>query len=82
MVTEEIIVRCPLCGSENITKQGKQKGKQTYRCENPGCPKRYFTGPYTNKGCDPKVRCQVLVMTANGNGTRAVQGLLAFLQIP
>jgi len=71
MVTKEIVVKCPFCGSENITRQGWQNGKQTYRCENSECPKKYFTESYTNKGCDPDVRRQVLVMAANGNGTRA-----------
>jgi len=71
MVTREIIVKRPFCGSENITRQGRRNGKQTYRCENSQCPRKYFTESYTNKGCDPNVRCQVLVMTANGSGTRA-----------
>jgi len=48
--------------------------KQTYRCENSECPKKYFTESYTNKGCDPDVRRQILVMAANGNGTRATAG--------
>ncbi len=70
MVTRETAVKCLFCGSENITRQGRQNRKQTYRCENSGCPKKYFTEPYTNKGCDPDVRRQILVMAANGNRTR------------
>ncbi len=70
MATWKITVTCPHCGSEDVTKQGRKNGKQTYLCKNPDCPKKYFTELYTNKGCDPDVRKQVLMMTANGNGTR------------
>jgi len=59
MVTKEIVVKCPFCGSENITRQGWQNEKQTYRCENSECPKKYFTESYTNKGCDLDVRRQI-----------------------
>lgn len=76
MVTEEVVVKCPACGSENITKQGKPNGKQTYRCNNPDCYKKYFTDSYVNRGCLPEVRQQVLTMTANGNGTRATARIL------
>ncbi len=75
MVMKETVVKCPFCGSGNITRQGWQNGKQTYRCKNSGCPKKYFTESYTNKGCDPDVRRQVLVMAAwqwnAGNGKDA-----------
>ncbi len=71
MAAKKITVTCPHCGSEDVTKQGRKNGKQTYLCKNPDCPKKYFTESYTNKGCDPDVRKQVLIMAANGNGTRA-----------
>ncbi len=75
MATRTIKVTCPHCGSEDVTKQGQKNGKQIYFCKNPDCPKKYFTESYTNKGCDPDVRQQVLIMTANGNGTRATAGI-------
>jgi len=50
--------------------------KQIYCCKNPDCPKKYFSESYANKGCDPQARSQVLQMTANGNGTRAISRVL------
>ncbi len=68
MAAKKITVTCPHCGSADVTKQGRKNGKQTCLCKNPGCPKKYFTESYTNKGCDPDVRKQILIMAANGNG--------------
>lgn len=76
MAARKIMVTCPHCGSEHIIKQGQKNGKQIYFCKNQDCPKKYFTESYTNKGCDPNVRYQVLMMTANGNGTRATARVL------
>ncbi len=76
MPTREIAVKCPICHKENVTRQGWKNQKQIYRCENPECPKKYFSESYSNKGWDPAVRCQVLKMTANGSGTRAIARVL------
>ncbi len=37
MATRKITVTCPHCGSENVIKQGRKNGKQTYLCKNPTC---------------------------------------------
>jgi transposase-like protein len=34
-----IVVTCPYCQSDHITKRGKtETAKQRYRCHNPHCP--------------------------------------------
>lgn len=76
MVTREVIVTCPVCQKDSISKQGIKNQKQIFRCENPDCPKKYFSESYTNKGWDPQIRSQVLQMTANGSGTRATARVL------
>lgn len=76
MATKEINVTCPVCQQANISKQGIKNQKQIYRCENPDCPKKYFSESYKNKGWDPQIRSQVLKMTANGKGTRAIARIL------
>ena len=35
--TETVTVNCPYCGNSHVVKNGKQKGKQRYRCK--GCAK-------------------------------------------
>ena len=77
MATKEVTVVCPVCHQDKISKQGIKNQKQIYRCENPDCPKKYFSESYTYKGSDPQVRSQVLPLTANGNGTRAISRVLA-----
>ena len=76
VVTKEIVVKCPSCGSSNVTKQGIKNGKQNYRCKNPECSTKYFIDSYTYKACSSEVRLKVLKMIANGCGTRATARIL------
>jgi len=65
--------RCPFCGSEVVVKNGKEKnGKQRYLCMNSECPHTTFMDDYTYNGCDPDVKEQIIKMTVNGSGTRAI----------
>ena len=77
MATKIVVVKCPHCNSENVSKNGRNKtGKQVYSCNNPECPRISFIEDYTNKGSDPEVRRQVLRMAVDGNGTRATGRIL------
>jgi len=77
MATREMEVKCPSCGSNKISRNGRNKtGKQVYNCNNPECHRRNFVEEYTYNGYNPNVRKQVLDMTVNGNGTRAIGRVL------
>ena len=77
MVLKAVKVKCPHCKSSSVTKNGRNKlGKQVYNCNNPDCTHRNFIDEYTNNGCDPEVRKQVLKMAIDGNGTRATGRIL------
>lgn len=72
MVEKTVIVKCPFCGSEKVSKNGHNKtGKQVYRCNNPECNHKNFVEEYTYKGWNPEVRRQVLKMAVDGTGIRA-----------
>ena len=43
-----------------------------FLCKNKKCAHSNFLIDYDNQGCDPKVKEQILKMTVNGNGTRAI----------
>jgi len=65
--------KCPFCGSTHVIRNGKdESGKQRYKCKNKDCPHKTFVDEYDKKGCDPKIKEQILKMTVNGNGTRAI----------
>ena len=77
MVTKTVTIRCPHCGSEQVSKNGHNKaGKQRYLCNNSECPHRSFVEEYTKKAYDPKVREQVLKLAADCTGTRATGRIL------
>ena len=77
MATKTIIVKCPFCNSEKVSKNGHNKtGKQVYNCNNVECKHRNFVESYTNNGSNPEIRRQVLTMAVNGNGTRATGRIL------
>ena len=73
MVIKEITIKCPFCGSEDVSPHGQNAtGKRVYHCKNPLCQHKYFVETYTKNGFNPKVREEVLKLTVNGNGTRAI----------
>ena len=77
MVTRIVTVKCPTCGSESVSKNGRNKtGKQVYNCNNHDCERRNFVEEYTHNGFDPKIRKKILDMTANGTGTHATGRIL------
>ncbi len=77
MVKKEVTVRCPYCGSENVSKNGHNKtGKQVYRCNNPECSHYSFVEKYTYNAYNPEVRLKVLELVANGTGTRSTARVL------
>ena len=70
-------VRCPHCGSEIVSKNGHTKaGKQVYKCRNEDCKCCSFIVSYTYKGCEPKVRQQVLRLAVDCTGVRATGRIL------
>ncbi len=77
MVKKEVSVKCPFCGSDNVSPHGHSKtGKQVYHCKNPACTHQYFVEEYTYKAYQPEVREQVLKMAVDGTGTRATSRIL------
>jgi transposase-like protein len=77
MVTKTVIVKCPDCGSEKVSKNGHNKtGKQVYRCNNSECSRYSFVEEYKYKAYIPEVRKQILKMAVDGTGTRATGRLL------
>lgn len=68
-----VAVRCPHCGSEDIVKNGHySNGKQRYMCKNTECPYKAFVSEYKYNACNPTVKQNILKLTVNGNGTRAI----------
>lgn len=77
MVKKEITVKCPFCGSEDVAPHGHNKAKKRiYHCKNSECTHNYFVEEYTYNAYKPEIRQQVLQMTANGAGTRAISRVL------
>ena len=66
-----ILVRCPQCYSEQIVKRGKtRRGKQRYLCQNIACTQGSFLLDYSNRGCLPEVKRQIIDMSLNASGVR------------
>ena len=67
----KIKVKCPYCGSEEISLYGKSKsGKQRYLCQNKECSHKTFQLEYQNNACRPGTREKIVDMAMNGSGTR------------
>lgn len=67
----EVKVKCPYCGSEEISLYGKNaKGKQRYLCKNKNCIRKTFILDYTYNACKPHVKETAFKMIMNGSGTR------------
>ena len=77
MASKIVMVTCPQCGSEKVSKNGHNKtGKQVYNCNNAECSRRNFVEEYSYKAYNPEVREQVLKMAVDCNGTRATGRIL------
>ena len=67
----EIKVKCPYCGSEEVSLYGKSRsGKQRYLCRNKACSHKTFQLEYKNNACRPGTKEKIVEMTMNGGGTR------------
>jgi len=77
METNTAKVKCPFCGSENVSKNGHNKtGKQVYNCKNSKCTHHNFVEHYPYNGYKPELRIQVLKMAVDCTGTRATGRML------
>ena len=67
-----IKVKCPYCGSEEISLYGKNKttGRQRYLCRNKACGHKTFQLEYKNNACRPGTEEKIVEMAMNGGGTR------------
>ena len=67
----EIKVKCPYCGSEEVSLYGKSRsGKQRYLCRNKACSHKTFQLEYKNNACRPGTKEKIVAITMNGGGTR------------
>lgn len=70
-------IKCPHCGSVDVVKNGHYpNGQQRYKCKNPDCPHSVFMSEYSYNACIPGIEKEVLRLTVDGNGTRAISRLL------
>lgn len=69
MVLEPVL--CPHCGSDQVGKHGRSpEGKKRYVCKNSACSRKTFIRDYTNLGCQPKVKDEIIEMALNSSGIR------------
>ena len=71
-----IALKCPSCGSEQVTKNGFNNGKQRYLCKNTECSRKTFYAEYTYHAWRPEVKASIIKLSVNGNGTRAISRCL------
>lgn len=70
-------IKCPVCGSINISKNGKSvKGLQRYICNNKDCIGKSFMLEYTYNGWKPGINEQIINMAANASGIRDTSRVL------
>ena len=63
-------MKCPRCNSRKISKNGRHRGKQRYKCKE--C-NRQFLEFSTTVGYDRQTKEQCLKMYVNGMGFRAIE---------
>lgn len=67
----EIKVKCPYCGSEEVSLYGKNStGRQRYLCRNKVCSHKTFQMEYKNHASRPGTKEKIVEMAMNGAGTR------------
>lgn len=72
-----INVKCPRCGSIDVTKYGKSSsGKQRYYCQNKKCETKGFQLEYLYKAYNPGIDKSIITMTANASGIRDISRVL------
>jgi transposase-like protein len=69
--------RCPHCQGEAVVKYGKTStGKERFRCQpTPQCGRTCLRRS-ASPGCLPTVKQQIVEMTLNGSGIRAITRVL------
>ena len=66
-----IKVKCPYCGSEEVSLYGKNRTvRQRYLCRNAACRHKTFQVEYKNQASRPGVKEKIVEMAMNGAGTR------------
>ena len=64
-------VKCPYCGSEEVSLFGKNSTRrQRYLCRNKACGHKTFQLEYKNNACRPGMKEKIVDMVMNGAGTR------------
>ncbi len=63
-------IKCPKCGSEEIWKAGKPRGKQQYQCKE--CKKKFITERHYSK----EFKQKAIKIFYEGNSGRAVGRIL------
>jgi len=68
-----IAVKCPVCGGEDVSKNGKSRNDvQRYVCNAKECSGKSFMLEYRNNGCKPGIEKQIIEMTSNASGIRDI----------
>jgi len=68
-----IAVKCPVCGSDDVSRNGKsRKDVQRYVCNAKECNGKSFMLEYKNNGCKPGIEKQIIDMTSNASGIRDI----------
>ncbi len=65
-------LKCPFCGSEEVSRSGHSNGKQRYACNNIKCSHKTFYAEYTYNGCKPDVKQNIIKWPVDGAGIRAI----------
>ena len=69
-------VKCPRCKGTAISRNGKEKGKQRYICNNKECSMKSFMLDYIYNGCEPGIDVKIIEMTANASGINDIRRVL------
>jgi transposase-like protein len=70
-------IKCPICGSAKISKNGKDvNDKQRYICNNKECDGKSFMLEYAYNGWKPGINEQIIDMAANASGIRDTSRVL------
>ena len=64
-------MQCPYCESTEIHKNGKQRGKQNYKCVS--CNRQFIDVYSPPKGYSDKVKTECLKLYVEGMGFRAIE---------
>ncbi len=66
-------VQCTKCKSTDVIKFGlTHNKKQRYKCNNKNCACKTFILDYSNNGCLPEVKDDIVKMSINGSGVRDI----------